>query len=160
MLGLFFGANATASAAPGETSGDSTNAHVAVLSAIVLSGLTPDFTLVGVPGATVSDATAVTFNVSTNNLAGYAVTVQAESPTLAPAAVGNPDSIPIGALAVRETGAATYQPLSDVDSVTVHTQPTRSALGGDELTNDYRVAIPFVNEDTYTATLDYVATTL
>lgn len=154
------GLGATASAIPGQTDGDTTNAHVVVLSAIALTNLTPDFTLTGLPGATVANPTAVGFTVTTNNLAGYAVTVQAETAVLTPVTAGNPDSIPIGLLSVRETGAPTYTPLSNNTAVTVHTQGTRSALGGDTLSNDYQVNIPFVNEDEYVATLDYVATTL
>jgi hypothetical protein len=41
-----------------------------------------------------------------------------------------------------------------------HSQSTRSANGGDDLSNDYQLRVPVVNEDTYSATLDYVATTL
>lgn len=157
---LLAGVSSTAFAAPGQTSADSTEANVEVLSAIGLTALTPDFLLTGLPGATVAGLGAVTMNVSTNNLAGYAVTVQSASATLDPAAVGNPDTIPIGALSVRETGSTAYTPVSDAAPVTVHTQGTRSAQGGDTISNDYRVVIPFVNEDTYTTTLNYIATTL
>lgn len=149
-----------ASAAPGDSSSDTTTANVQVTSAIALTGLTPSFTLVGLPGATVTGLREVNMNVATNNLAGYAVTVQSEAATMAPNSVTNPDSIPIGALKVRESGGGAYTSLSSAGAVTVHSQTTRSAQGGDSLSNDYQVAIPFVNEDTYSATLDYVATTL
>jgi hypothetical protein len=147
-------------AAPGDTSTGSTTANVDVGSSIALTALTPTFTLTGVSGATVAEDAAVTMNVATNNLLGYAVTVQSATPTLAATAAGNTDSIPIGALSVRETGTVPYTPLSNTAPVTVHSQPTRSAEGGDTVSNDYQVVIPFVNEDTYTATLNYVATTL
>ncbi|WP_338181486.1 hypothetical protein [Jatrophihabitans sp.] len=163
----------TASAAP-ESSGGSTTANVGVETAISLSGLTPAFTLTGIPGATVTtgdvpgDQTGpVTFVVTTNNFAGYAVTVGSEDATLTPPTPGtgagqNPDTIPIGNLKVRETGATAFTPVSNLapDTVTVHSQTVRSAEAGDDLSTDYQVAIPFVNQDTYSATLDYIATTL
>ncbi len=156
---LAVGLAGTASAAEDT---DSTDANVAVASSIVLSGLTTDFTLSGIPGATVAGPAAVIFNVETNNLAGYAVTVQSQTATMEATAAGNVDSIPIGALSVRETGTTPYFPVSEdpLETVTVHTQATRSAEFGDNLSNDYSVDIPFVNQDTYTATLDYVAATL
>ncbi len=135
-------------------------ANVEVTSAISLTGLTPSFTLVGLPGATVSSDGAVTFNVETNNQGGYGVTVQAEDAVLSPAQATNPDTIPIGALGVRETGGGAYTAVTDVAPVTVHSQTTRSASGGDSLSNDYQVLIPFVASDTYSVTLDYVATAL
>lgn len=149
-----------ASAQPGETDEGSTTANVEVETAIALTGLTASFTLTGVPGATVTGLSAVTFTVETNNLAGYVVTVQSTTATLAPGVVTNLDSIPIGALSVRETGETIFSPLSSTSTVPVHSQAVRSAEGGDALSNDYQVVIPFVNEDTYTATIDYIATTL
>ena len=151
----------TAYAAPGDTSNDTTTANVEVTGAITLSALTPTFTLVGLPGATVIGAAAVSMLVETNNIAGYAVTVQSTTDTLDPAdPVGNTDSIPIGALSVKESTATSYTPVSDTAAVTVHSQATRSAVGGDAIVNDYKVVIPFVNADTYSTTLNYVATTL
>jgi len=152
-----------ASAVPGATSSDTTDAHVQVAGAILMSGLTANFTLAGLPGATVPGPGAVTMTVATNNLAGYDVTVQSATETLRPATpLTNPDSIPIAALSVRETGATAYTRLAGPSggAVTVHTQGVRSAIGGDHLSNDYSVDIPFVNTDTYTATLNYIATTL
>jgi hypothetical protein len=140
----------------------STDGSVEVTAAITLTGLPAGFTLAGIPGATVSTgATPVTFNVETNNIGGYAVTVQGAAATLTGVVVGNTDSIPIGALSVRETTIETiYTPLSSTVAVPVHSQTDRSAEGGDDLSNDYQVVIPFVSSDTYTVTLDYVATTL
>jgi hypothetical protein len=151
---------APASATTGDTSSGTTTANVVVNSAIALTGLTPSFTLTGLPGSTVATSPSVTFNVQTNNLGGYAVTVQSQTPTLTPAIVTNPDSIPIADLSVRETGTTTFTPLSNLTSVTVHTQSTRSAQGGDSLANDYEVAVPFVNQDTYHVVLNYIATAL
>jgi hypothetical protein len=137
-----------------------TVANVAVPLGITLTGLTQSFTLAGSPGTTVTEIGSVTFNVETNNPAGYVVTVISESPVLAPQTQDNPDSIPVDVVTVRETGGATFSPLSDAAPVVVHTQSARSADGGDDLSNDYRLRVPVVNEDTYSATLDYIATTL
>jgi hypothetical protein len=153
---LAVGLAGTASAA---TDDGTVDANVAVGSAITLTGLTPSFLLTGLPGATVPGLGAVTFNVATNNLAGYSVTVQSAAGILAGTGA-NTETIPIGALSVRETGTGTYTPLSDAAAVTVHTQGAQSTAAGNSLSNDYQVVIPFVNPDTYSATLNYVATTL
>jgi hypothetical protein len=123
-----------------------------------MTGLTSAFTLSGAPGDTVTSTGAVSFNVRTNNISGYTVTVQAATATLVAATLGNTDSIPISALRVRE-GTNTFVALSNTSSVTVHDQDTESAELGDALTNDYRVVIPFVNSDTYTVTINYIAST-
>lgn len=147
--------------ASADTDTDSTDGHVEVSSSIALTGLTPEFTLTGIPGATVEGVGAVSFNVETNNLAGYTVTVQSRTPTMVAATAGNTDAIPIGALSVRKTGTTPYTAVTDTaPGVTVQNTATRSAEGGDALSNDYQVVIPFVNQDVYTATLDYVAATL
>ncbi|MBE3012816.1 hypothetical protein IL992_27045 [Microbispora sp. NEAU-D428] len=127
---------------------------------MTLSDLTGSFTLTGDPGTTVTLNGAVTMTVTTNNPAGYQVTVQATTPTLTGSA-GNPDSIPIGNLYVRETGSGPlFYQMSNTTPVTVHTQHTPSAPGGDNLSNDYMVNIPVVQPDTYRTTLDYIAATL
>jgi hypothetical protein len=136
----------------------STSANVAVSSGITLSGLTSSFTLSGAPGATVTGADAVAYNVETNDVAGYTVSIESTTATLHPATAGNVDSISIGHLAVRETGGGAYLPLSNSAAVTVYSQATRSIDGGDNLSNDYQILIPVVTPDTYTATLNYVAT--
>jgi hypothetical protein len=152
--------SAVAGSASAASSSGSTTANVAVQSGIALTGLTPSFTLTGAPGTVATDAGAVGFNVETNDVAGYAVTVQAAATTLAPTAVGNTDSIPISLLGVRQSGTGVYLPISSTVPVLVHTQTSRSANGGDNLSNDYQITIPVVNPDTYTATLNYVATAL
>jgi hypothetical protein len=149
-----------ASAAPGDTDTHSTDAHVGVTSAIALTGLTTEFTLTGLPGATVTGLGAVTFTVTTNNIGGYAVSVLSETEAMVAATPGNTNVIPIGSLGVRESGTDDYSGLDDTAPTTVHSQDTRSDVDGDALSNDYRLVVPFVNEDTYTATLDYLATTL
>jgi large repetitive protein len=143
-----------------EPDGGTTGAAVEVTSAITLTGLGGEFFLTGMPGATVSDRAAVRMNVETNNVAGYLVTVQSGTPTMLPATTGNTDTVPIGSLSVRGSGTDFLTPLSATDPVTVHSKPDPSAAGGDDLSDDYQVVIPFVSDDFYTATLDYVATTL
>ncbi|MBA2560499.1 MAG: hypothetical protein H0V07_11565 [Propionibacteriales bacterium] len=128
-------------------------------SSITLSGLTNAFTLSGAPNTTATTATPVTMKVTTNNTLGYAVTVQASSATMTPAGLGNTDTIASSALEVRETGTTSYSPLSALTPVTVHSQSARSASTGDTINNDYRMVIPFVNSDTYSVTLTYIATT-
>lgn len=139
--------------------GANTTANAAVASSITLSGLTSAFTLSGAPGATPSTNSAVTMTVTTNNRTGYNVTVQSAAATMAATTTGNTDSIPIANLKARETGQPTFTALSSVTANTVHNQATKSAAAGDTVNNDYQVVIPFVNSDTYTATLNYTAST-
>jgi len=157
LAGMATGANAV----PGQTSTETTTANVIVGSSITLTGLVSSFSLTGNPGVTVSTTTpAVTMTVTTNNNEGYAVTVQPQTATMNPATVGNTNSIPIGDLTVREAGTIPYSPLTFGTPVQVHTQSTPSAEAGDTITNDFQITIPFVIPDTYSAVLDYVATTL
>lgn len=140
------------------TSSGSTTANVTVLSSITLSGLTSSFTLTGNIGTTQTQNGAVTMNVLTNNLTGYNVTVQSASATLAGSG-GNPDSIPIANLKVRETGGVAFVAVSNLLPFVVHAQITPSAGAGDSVSNDYQVVIPNVRADTYSVTLNYVAST-
>jgi hypothetical protein len=139
--------------------GGTTTANASVASSITLSGLTSSFTLSGAPGATPSTNSAVSMNVTTNNRTGYNVTVQSASATMAATTTGNTDSVPIADLKARETGQPTFTSLSNVTANTVHNQATKSASSGDTITNDYQLVVPFVNSDTYTATLNYTAST-
>jgi hypothetical protein len=140
------------------TSSGSTVANVTVNSAITLSNLPASFTLTGIPGDTPS--TTITMTVTTNNFLGYSVSVEAAAANLAPSIVGSTAVIPVGALAVRETTVGIYTPLSSTTPRVVHSQPTASASSGDTVSNDYQATIPFVRQDTYSGTLNYVATTL
>jgi len=154
---LITAAGAPAWAAPGDTSSDTVVANVGVNSAISLAGLTPAFTLNGLPGATIAEVGAVAYTVLTNNVGGYTVTVQAEDATLEPAG-DSTDNIAIGALAVRAGGNGAYTPLSNTSAVILRDKDTRSAAAGDDYADDYQVAIPFVADDTYSVTLNYIAT--
>jgi hypothetical protein len=96
--------------------------------------------------------------ITTNSASGYLVSVQPTSDTLTGAVPGNTETIPIGQLGVRESGTDPFRPLSVLDPLTVHEQDTPSAPGGDAVSNDYQVEIPFVPSDTYSAELDYIVT--
>jgi uncharacterized repeat protein (TIGR01451 family) len=150
--------NAVSSSEAGSTCpGDSRcTATVAVTAQnIVLTDLTPAFTLTGGPNTSPAQDNAVTMTVVTNSPGGYNVGVQAAAPTLT--ATGG-SAIPINDLHVRESGTTIYQPLSATAPVTTHSQTTPSAQNGDPLSNDYQADIPFVPSGRYTATLDYIAT--
>ena len=153
---LFAAAQLPAAAAPGDTSTDSTVANVEVTSSITLGGLTPDFTLTGLPGSTVTGNAAVSYTVTTNNVGGYTVGVQAATATLDPVGT-SPDTIPIGDLQVKDA-SGTYTPLSDTSAVVLRNKASRSLEAGDPYSDDYKVTIPFVASDTYATTLNYVAT--
>jgi hypothetical protein len=144
------------------TSPGTSIATVAVGTAIALSALTPTFPLAGAPGDTPVALAAVTMDVYTNNASGYTVTVQAAGPNLVGTGT-NTDVIPVLDLSVEETGGGgPYLPLSSTTATTVYTQATPSAAApGDALSNDYEfnTPIPDVTGDTYSVTLDYVATT-
>jgi hypothetical protein len=154
---LISAAGAPAWAAPGDVSRDTVVANVGVSSAISLAGLTPSFTLNGLPGATVAEIGAVGYTVLTNNVGGYTVTVQADAPALEPAG-DSADNIPVAALSVRAGGTGAYTALSDTVAVILRDKDSRSAASGDDYADDYQVDIPFVADDTYSVTLNYIAT--
>ncbi|WP_326819912.1 DUF7927 domain-containing protein [Streptosporangium sp. NBC_01756] len=125
---------------------------------INLTDLTSAFTLSGPPDSTVRSNGAVTMTVTTNNLDGYAVTVQAASAELTPAQPGNTATIPVGNLQVRESGTSVFRPISSDAPLLIHEQPGPSALNGDAIVNDFEAYIPFVPADDYSGTLTYIAT--
>ncbi|OUC95397.1 hypothetical protein CA984_18865 [Streptosporangium minutum] len=128
---------------------------------ITLTGLTPSFTLRGVPGETVTENGAVSMRVTTNNAAGYVVTVRPVSTALVGSIAGNDDVIPTSLLEIRGPGQGNgFTSLAPGAPVQVASSAGRSAPGGDIVGNDYRITIPSVRSDTYSGTLDYVATTL
>ena len=146
--------------AQAETATAPTTANIIVSSAITLTGLPASFTMAGIPGDVVNDtATPVTMTVKTNNTAGYTVTVQAAAPNLV-GTLANTDVIPIAALTVREGVTGAYTPMSNTAPFVAHTQAAESLEDGDLITNSFALLIPFVHEDTYSATLNYIATTL
>lgn len=155
LLAAFAG-QLPAAAAPGDQSAGTTTANVGVNSSITLQGLTPSFTLNGLPGATVAQVGAVAYNVLTNNVGGYTVSVTAADDVLTPAGTST-DTIPIGNLAVRAGGDGAYTALSADNAVNLREKDTRSASDGDDYADDYRVNIPFVADDVYSVTLNYVA---
>lgn len=138
--------------------GGSTTANAAVNQSITLSGLTASFTITGNPSTTATSASAVSYNVTTNDRNGYTVTAQAAAATMAGAAVGNTDTIPIADLSAKDSAAATYSALSNTAALTLESTSAKTSNTGDNLTNGYQLAIPFVNADTYSVTINYTAT--
>ncbi len=124
---------------------------------ITLSGLTPSFTLTGLPGSTVQQEGAVGMTVTTNSTGGYAVTVRSTTDVLTGSG-SSTDTIPVGQLGVRGTAPRGYVPLSRTAPVTVHTSTGPTSAGGDAISNDYRVTVPDVTSGTYTTELEYIAT--
>lgn len=124
---------------------------------ITLSGVTASFTPTGAPHTTVSTNTAVQLEVSTNSLSGYRVSLQVPSGSLTSVTPGGTAKIPVGSLGVRETGTSAFQALSAGGALVVHEQTAASAVGGDSVSTDSRVQVPFVPPGTYTGALDYVA---
>ncbi|WP_218158700.1 hypothetical protein [Streptosporangium canum] len=151
--------SSAAKAAPGDTDSDATVANVVVTGAITLTNLTSSFTLTGSPGQTVDTADPVDFTVTTNNFAGYTVTVFPAAGELLGTA-GNPETIPTGSLLVERIPGGPFVPLARGTPVEVFRKTAPSAADGDDFSHDYRITIPFVRPDTYSGTINYVATTL
>ncbi|MEU5692378.1 fibronectin type III domain-containing protein [Actinosynnema sp. NPDC020468] len=148
--------NRVTSTTTGNTCPCSTSTPIAART-IALTGLAQSFTLSGLPNSAVSADGIVTMTVTTNSTTGYVVTVRATGPALNAVTPGNGASIPVERLAVRESGTTAFQPLSVTDPRLVHRQNAPSSPGGDAVSNDYRVDIPLVPSDTYTTTLEYIA---
>jgi hypothetical protein len=161
LVGVVFATAVVASPAQADSASDDTQANVVVTGAITLTGLTNAFTLSGIPGAVATNVAAVSMRVTTNNFAGYTVTVQPLSDSLTGETAGNIDTIPTDDLNVERTGSGgPYVPLDSTTPVEVVHKTSASASTGDTIENDYKITIPFVQPDTYTGTLEYVATTL
>ena len=136
---------------------------VAVASSIAFT-IAPDFALTDGPTAitTGSDVTgSVDWTVTTNSETGYSV-------TFAPVGVnmvgtsGNTDVIALSTVTWDDAQngiAGATLPAAITASNAIWTQDTRSSVGGDNHTNDFALTVPFVNSDTYSATLDYLAST-
>jgi hypothetical protein len=135
-----------------------TTANAGVGNSLTLSGLSAAFTLSGAPATTQTGLTAVAINVKTNNRTGYNVTVQAAAATMTGVTVGNTDTIPVSALTVRNTATGgAYSAISSSAATTVANTAAKSASTGDVVDNDYQMVIPWVNADTYSVTLNYIA---
>ncbi len=127
-------------------------------STLTLTGLTPSFTLTGLPNSTVQQEGAVTLTVTTNSPGGYTVLVRGTDQQLR-AANGSSDTIGLERLGVRASGSGDpFQPLSSDPGVVVHSQNRASGPGGDAVSNDYQVRVPFVDSDRYSTTLEYIVT--
>jgi len=125
-------------------------------STLTLSDLTPSFVLSGPADSTVELDDAVSMTVTTNSYGGYTVAVQPTDDRLR--ATDGSDTVPIDRLRVRQAGDTPFLPLAPGRATTVHQQDRPSAAGGDAVSNDYQVQIPFVGSTTYSTTLDYIVT--
>lgn len=126
---------------------------------VSVSGVTESFILTGQANTTVGSDGAVTLTVRSNNPGGYVVAIQATEPSLTGADPANTMTIGVDQLRVRESGTSAFQPLSADESVVVHQQAAESAPLGDAISNDFEVAIPFVQPDSYSTTLEYIVST-
>ena len=61
-------------------------------------------------------------------------------------------------LSVRGEDDGPFQPLDPNRALPVHSQDRSSAPGGDAVSNDYRVDIPFTASGEYQTELEYVVT--
>jgi hypothetical protein len=138
--------------------GGSTTANANVNNTLSLTGLTSSFSLTGDPSTTATQTGAVSMNVTTNNRTGYSLKVQAASANMAGAATGNTDTIPVSAMSAKDSAAGTYNALSNTSAATLKTTSAKTSNSGDNLSDDYKLDIPFVNADTYSVTLNYTAT--
>jgi hypothetical protein len=142
-----------------DTDTGSTTVNVEVTSAITLTDLTAEITLTGAPGEV--PTAQVTMVVTTNNFAGYNVTVVPRTPNLTPAIAGNTDAIPMTSLEVSgPVQAGAFVNLTPGTPLVVATSEVASPPEGSSITNDYRITIPYVRPDVYSGILDYVVTTL
>ncbi|MEQ4716653.1 hypothetical protein [Nonomuraea sp. B19D2] len=147
------------SSALGDEVNGQTQANVSVASAITLTGLTPSFTLSGLPNTTATQDKAVSYRVTTNNTLGYLVSVRADAAALTAQDPANPDTIPISDLEVKPDEGVIWSPVGNNDVDVVHSKDSPSAAGGDLLQDDYRVHIRNVRSGTYSVTLTYTAAT-
>jgi hypothetical protein len=156
------GAGLSASPARADDDTGTTTVNVEVGSTIALTDLSPSFTLSGNPGDTVSTgATPVTMTVTTNNFAGYTVTVEPATANLVGAIPGNTDTVPADDLEVDGPAqGGDYENLVFGTPRTVATKASASDPDGDTVINNYRLTVPFVRDDTYSGSLNYIVTTL
>ena len=88
---------------------------------------------------------------------GYSVSVRATERPLTGAR--DTDTIPIERSGSARDGGAADAPFTPLDrrrAIRSHSQDRPSAPGGDAVSNDYRVDIPFVASDTYSTELEYI----
>lgn len=159
------GAAATAlllglSGAPAFAETDTLNVTVNVSEALVFSVTQSSITLDIAPG--VPDSATVSMNVLTNNPTGYDVTVAGQTANFDAALPANDGVLPIGALTVSGGDLISPQSVPGPDpasALEIASQGTASEDGGDVINTTFSMAGQNVPADTYTATLDFVATT-
>lgn len=146
-------------AAPARAQDDTgtTTVNVVVSTLISISGQTASLDLNGNPGDAVTSGAPVELTVATNNPTGYTVSVAPATASLAGADTGNTDTIPFTDVEY-ETSDGSFAPLTFGGSnPAVHSQTTPSAAGGDTISHDYQINVPFVAPDTYSGEITYTA---
>ena len=126
-------------------------------STVSLSDLTETVELAGPPDTTVTRNGAVTMTIDSNNPGGYAVTVQGAADQLVSADNSITSTIPLSELLFRETGTTLFQALT-TDPQLVHDRFTVTAPGGDAVSSDYQMHLPYADPGTYSVTLEYLVT--
>lgn len=152
-------AAATLSATPAQAQEDedSTTANVTVDAMITITDLTESFDLVGEPGDEVTTDPSVSLTVTTNAETGYTVTVEPDDEDLVPAdPVENEDVIPFSDLEV-ELQDESFTPLTPGTPIEIYSEEEPTDDTGDLIEHDYQITIPFVNPDTYSGDITYIA---
>lgn len=151
------GVDIAAPAAPASTTSTAQGASVRVVVDAVLSlSLEADddaFTLASDGGAGSNDS--IGYVVTTNNAAGYSVSIASTGTVLTSADPANPDVIPFAAITAH--GADGPVPLGN-SGATIYDQTGRSAAAGDEHKATFSADIPFVDAGSYTGTVTFTAT--
>lgn len=139
---------AVMAATPAFAGGSPVNVSASVSQTLTLSGITGSIDLSGNPGETVTRTGAEQYTVSSNDTAGYSVTVTPGSTALMFAS----QNIPNSALSVNTVG------FSGSTALTVQNHTGLSAANGDSYSDTWALAIPGSQPaGTYTETFTYLA---
>lgn len=137
---------------------DTTTANIIVGGAITIADLDESFDIEGFPGDEAQTDDPVTFTVTTNNATGFNVTVQPDAAELTPADTENEDAIDFADLEVELIDdPGTFVSLNPAEPVEVYNQGSPTGDEGEDLAHNYELTIPFVQEDTYSGSITYVA---
>jgi hypothetical protein len=142
-------------AASADTSG-SVEAEIVIASGLLLVGLPSGVSLTGQPGDLASETVPFTYQVFSNDMAGYTVTVQAAEDKMY---AGSSDFITVDRLEVQDgavTPSHSWTAMSSLSAVSVYSRASRSETDGDNLSTNFQMSLPVVAAGTYTMTLDYV----
>lgn len=142
-----------------EQADDATTAQVIVQEVINIT-VDESFTMSGIPGSPTATDTPVSLTVTTNNPAGYTISVQPVAATLVPPdPVANTDTIDFTDIRVEDIDTPdAFTPLDPANPITVHTQASASDPTGDDHQHNFDMeAVPFIQPDTYSGDITYLA---